>query len=85
MVVIAPSLTGFGLAENWVIEGALTETETFCVTLPPGPSHDKVNVVLEVKDELLSVPEVALTPVQPLEAVQLVAFVVLHVSVVAEL
>jgi hypothetical protein len=51
------------------------------VALPPVPLHVSVKIVFAAKAGVVSLPLVALLPVQPLEAVQAVALVELQVSV----
>jgi hypothetical protein len=48
---------------------------------PPAPEHVKPKSVLLVSGPTCALPEVALLPLHPPEAVQLVAFVELQVSV----
>jgi hypothetical protein len=55
-----------------------TVTVTDLLALPPAPVQVSVNVVSAVMAAEVSVPEIALLPVQPLEAVQLVALLVDH-------
>lgn len=57
-----------------------TVTVTDLLALPPAPEQVSVKVVSAVRAVEVSVPEIALVPVQPLEAVQLVALVVDHCS-----
>jgi hypothetical protein len=63
----------------------VTVTVTDSPSLPPVPVHCSVNVVVLLNAALVSLPETALVPVQPSEAVQAVAFVDDHVSVVVPL
>jgi len=74
-------LTPTGFADN-VTAGVPAVTVTFavCETFPPGPAQASVKLELAVSAPLLCVPEVPRAPVQEPDAVQLVAFVVLHVS-----
>ena len=53
-------------------------TVTDLLALPPAPEQVSVNVVSAVIAAEVSVPEIALLPVQPPEAVQLVALLVDH-------
>jgi hypothetical protein len=53
----------------------------FTVRLPPAPVHIREYVVLAVNVPVDCVPDVAFAPVQPFEAVQLVAFVEDQVSI----
>lgn len=59
---------------------AVTFTVTLRVTLPPAPEQERVYVVFVV-GETDCEPLVALLPVHPSLAVQLVTFVLAHVSV----
>ncbi len=68
------------MSENLVEAGAETVTKTLWLPLPPAPVQVRVYVVLVV-GETDWVPEVAFVPVQPPEAVQLVALVDDQVSV----
>jgi hypothetical protein len=61
--------------------GDVTDTLTDRVVEPPGPVHWSVNVLFEFSAGVCSLPEVAFVPLHAPEAVQLVAFVLLHVSV----
>ena len=61
--------------------GAAIETAADFVMLPPAPEHARVKVFAAVSAPVLAVPDVAFVPVQPPLAVQLVAFVELHVNV----
>jgi hypothetical protein len=57
-------------------------TVTECASdVPLGPSHVRVNVLFDVSAPVLSLPDVALAPVQALNAAQPVAFVEDQVSV----
>ena len=57
-------------------------TVTECARdVPLGPSHVRVNVLFDVSALVLSLPDVALAPVQALNAAQPVAFVDDQVSV----
>jgi hypothetical protein len=60
---------------------AVTVTETEFVALPPAPVHCRLKVALLVSTALCWLPDVALVPLQPPEAVQEVAFVEDHVIV----
>ena len=57
-----------------------TVTVTDLFALPPAPEQVSVNVVSAVMAVEVSVPESALVPVHPPDAVQLVALVVDHCS-----
>ncbi len=63
--------------------GVVAETVTVadCETVPPGPVHVIVYVVVTV-GATDAVPEIAVEPLHPFEAVQLVVFVEDQVSVV---
>jgi hypothetical protein len=61
--------------------GGVTVTETLLCAFPPEPLQVSVNDVVDVSAPVLCEPLVALLPVQPPVAVQLLAFVLLHVSV----
>jgi hypothetical protein len=73
-----------GDADNVTVGVAKTETDAFCVTDPPAPEHVSVKAASAVSAPVVCVPDVALAPDQPPDAVQLVAFVAFHVSVDAE-
>jgi hypothetical protein len=62
--------------------GGVTVTVTDCDALPPAPAHASVYVVVAASPDRASDPESALLPVQPPEAVQLVALVTVQLSVV---
>ena len=66
-------------------EGASTLTCAEALVVPPGPEQLSVKVVAVVMAALVSVPLVAFVPVQPPEAVQLVAFVLDQVRVTVPL
>ena len=57
----------------------MTVTERF--VLPPGPVQVNANVVVAARAPVLVVPLVARAPLQPFDAVQVVALVVDQVSV----
>lgn len=64
---------------NVTVGGAgATATVAAPVVLPPLPVHVRVNVVVAVRPLNAWLPEVALVPLQPSDAVQLVAFVATH-------
>jgi hypothetical protein len=80
-----PDVTLVGLAEKLSVGtgGAPTFTVTLCIALePPVPEHWIENVVEARRLLIVSLPDVALFPLQPPEAVQPVAFVEDHVSCV---
>ena len=74
------TLVGFAVSVT-VGAGAVVVTVTDRLVEPPLPAHDNVNVVFAVSAEVVWLPLVALEPLQPPEAVQLVALVVVHVRV----
>ena len=78
-----PLATAVGLAARVTVGGGdtLTLTVTLRLLLPPVPEQVNVKLVLAVSGGVLSVPLVGRAPLQPPEAVQLVAFVELQVSV----
>lgn len=79
-----PDATLVGEALNVTVGTAKIETDAACVTEPPAPEHVSENDVFALSAPVDCVPDVALLPDQPPDAVQLVAFVVLHVSDDAE-
>jgi len=62
--------------------GTVTLTVTVRDAVPPGPVQVSTNPVVAFSAALVAVPDVGRAPVQPPDAVQLVAPVVLQVSVV---
>jgi hypothetical protein len=79
----APDATLVGAAVN-VSVGALAtaiDTETDFVTEPPAPAHTSVYVFAVVNAPVLCEPDTDCEPVQSPLAVQLVALLLLHVSV----
>lgn len=60
--------------------GAVTVTDALALPEPPAPEQVSVNVVLAFRAAVVSDPLVALFPVQPPEAVQDVALVLLQLS-----
>ncbi len=71
-----------GLAVSMTVGAGTTMTVALATLLvPPVPVHVKEYDVLAVRAPVLSVPLVALVPLQPSEAVQDAAFVELQVSV----
>jgi hypothetical protein len=62
--------------------GAVTLTVALVVALPPAPVHTSVKTVVVESACVTSLPDVVRAPDQPPEAVQLVALVLLQVSVV---
>jgi hypothetical protein len=62
----------------------LAEVTAICVDSaadPPGPAQVRVNVVVAVKAPVICEPDVASAPLQPPDATQLLASVVVHVNV----
>ena len=79
-----PDATLVGDALNVTVGAARIATEADCVTVPPAPEQVSENEVFALNAPVDCVPDVALLPDQPPDAVQPVAFVVLHVRVEAE-
>ncbi len=79
----APDCTLVGDALNDNVGAATTVTEAFFATEPPLPVHVSVYVLAALSVPVLCAPEVALLPLHPPDAVQLVAFVAVHVSCAA--
>jgi hypothetical protein len=65
--------------------GKVTVTSTEAFAVPPGPVQTRSKVVVPVNAVEVSVPDGGRLPVQPVDAVQPVASVLLHVSVVVPL
>jgi hypothetical protein len=63
---------------------AVIVTDAVCVTFPPAPVQASVKLELAVNAPVLCVPDVPFAPLQPPDAVQLVAFVALQVSCEAD-
>lgn len=59
----------------------LTFTVTDCSALPPVPVHERLKVLVEPSATDCSLPALALLPAQAPDAVQPVAFALLHVNV----
>jgi hypothetical protein len=76
-----PAATEVGLAVSVTVGVGTTVTVTDWLSLPPLPVHESVYVVVADSAGVACVPFVALAPVQPPEAMQLVAFVELQVSI----
>ncbi len=70
-----------GLAVRVTVGVGTTVTVALALPLPPVPVQVSVNVVVAARAALTSDPLVVLAPLQPPEAVQLVALVELQVSV----
>src|SRR5262245_54816310 len=60
----------------------VTVTFAVCCPVPPAPVQLSVNAVFALSAALVSVPDVAFAPLHPPDAVQVVAFVLDHVSIV---
>jgi len=74
-----PTITVPGLADNETVgAGGLTVTVAVWLTDPPGPVHVSVKPVVAGSGAEVSLPVVALAPLHPPDATQLVAFVELH-------
>ena len=74
---------GFADSDAVGAGGGPTVTVTDCCAVPPAPEQDRVKVFVAVSAPVETEPLVACTPLQPPEAVQLVAFVELQVSIEA--
>jgi hypothetical protein len=70
-----------GLAVSVTVGAGTTVTVALCAPLPPMPSQVNVNVVVTVSAAVEAVPLTGLDPLQPPDAVQLVALVELQLSV----
>jgi hypothetical protein len=79
-VDVSPDCTLVGDAANVSVGAGSMATDTDCVADPPLPLQINVYVVFDDNAPVLCVPDVPLLPDQPPDAVQLVAFVVLHVN-----
>jgi hypothetical protein len=77
---LADKLTTGGIAGAGV--GAPTLTSTFSVVVPPPPVHDRLNLVFDVRALIVFEPDVFIPPVQPPEAEQLLALVLIQLNVV---
>jgi len=80
----ATDWSGPAFAVGRALPAAVTVTVVFTVRLPPAPVHIREYVVFAVNVPVDCVPDVAFAPVQPFEAVQLVAFVEDQVKVELE-
>ncbi len=82
-VALLPLVIDVGLAVKVTVGtgGAVTVTVADAEALPPLPVHSNVYVLVAVSPPVDAVPLVALVPDQVPEAAQLVAFVLLQVSV----
>ncbi len=82
-VELPPTAIVGGEAVNWIAgRGWVTITGTLALPVPPGPVQASENTVVAASAAETSVPLVALAPVQPPLAVQVVAFVDDHVRLV---
>jgi hypothetical protein len=70
-----------GEADNVTTGAGVSVAVAVAIAEPPAPEQLNVKVVVALSAALVSLPEVALVPVQPPEAVQDVALVLLHVNV----
>ena len=70
-----------GDADKVTVGTGAIDTVAVCDAEPPAPEHVSTKLPLADSAPELCVPDVALLPVQLPDAVQLVAFVELHVSV----
>ncbi len=85
-VLLPPLVTDVGLAARLTVgAGAdVTMTVVLACVLPPAPVQLKPKAVVDVNALVVSDPEVALAPLQPPDAVQAVALVLLQVRVTAD-
>jgi hypothetical protein len=79
--VVWPATTDVGVAVSVRVGVGLTVTDTPCKADPPAPVQDSVKDVVDCNAAVASEPDVALLPDHPPPAVQLVALVLLQVSV----
>jgi hypothetical protein len=82
-VTTAPELTVWSGPALAVGGEFCTVTVAAALVLPPEPEHDSVKVVVSVSAPVDAEPDVACVPLQPPEAVHVVAWVLVQVSVVA--
>ena len=80
VVPFAATLAGSAVNAAVGADGELTAMATEVVASPPGPEHVSPNVLEAVSAGVASAPEVPRAPVQAPDAVQDVAFVLLHFS-----
>jgi hypothetical protein len=83
--VVLPLATLVGFAVSVTVGNGKIETLAVAIAVPPAPVQESVKLVAAVIAALVAVPERPLAPLHPAdagvaEAVQLVAFVELHVS-----
>jgi hypothetical protein len=78
-----PLTTLVGLADRVTVgsPGAVTVTVTVSAVFPPGPLQVRIYVVVAVRFPVAWLPLVGLVPLQPPEAAQLVALVVVQLRV----
>jgi hypothetical protein len=76
-----PLTTLAGLAVNVTVGSALTVTVTLSCAVPPAPAQLNAKVVVAVSAPVDAVPLVGCTPLQPSDAVQLAALVLLQLNV----
>ena len=85
-VLLAPLLTVVGDADRLTVGagvGLVTVTDAVDCAVPPAPVQLNVNVAFALNAPVLVVPDTDLDPLQPPEAVQELALVDDHVSVLA--
>ena len=80
VVPFGATLVGLAVKAAVGTGGAPTATVTELVASPLGPEHFNAKVLEAVSAGVVSAPDVARVPVQAPDAVQDVAFVLLHVS-----
>lgn len=80
VVPFGATLTGVAVKIAVGVGGGETATFTEVVASPPDPEQVSVKVAAAVNAALASAPDVARLPVQAPDAVQDVAFVLLHLS-----
>lgn len=82
-VELPPAAIVVGFALSAICgNGSVTVTDALALAVPPAPVQDSVKLVLATSAAETSLPLVALVPVQPPLAVQVVAFVDIHVRLV---
>ena len=81
-VLLPPLATEVGDADSATVgAGVVTETEALFCVVPPAPVQLSVNVVLALRPPVLAEPETDFVPLQPPDAVHVVALVDDQVSV----
>lgn len=84
-VDVAPLASAEGLARRVTVGGGgTTVTVTDCDALPPGPLHASKKVAFARRSPVDSEPLLAVSPVQPPDAVQVAAFVADQFSIELE-